>query len=323
MKPHPPDNNTDTADSPDRALSAVAALENNIARFSAFHAETLRVHALYLQDNLDFTRRLLQHTQSSLNRAPAQLYDTIAEPRVPDQVSCHAVRLKALPQPDRLKLAFTREHVCLVTDDGTGTTTEVAAALNKLGCRVMVLSFPTTIVAERAPLPRGTPRIALENMDGEHLREQLATCTQAPVGGLIHLHPAFSIERNDNLLFNENEKAIIKHVFFMAGHLQPPLNGSRQSGRNFFLTVTRMDGRLGLGDAANFSPLGGGLAGLVKSLRHEWSRVFCRALDISPQLDPETVVRHLMDELQDPDLLIPEVGWDADGRYTIVCESIG
>ncbi len=320
MKPHPSDNNAVSTDLPDGLLSAVAALEDNIARFSAFHAETLRVHALYLQDHLDFTRRLVQHTHSGLNRGYVQLNDTVLEPRLSERVSCRAVRLKVLPQPDRLELVFARERVCLVTDEGTGTTTEVAAALTALGCRVVVLSFPTAIVAARAPLAEGTPRIVLESMDDGHLRDQLARCPEVPVGGFIHLHPAFSIERNDNLLFNENEKAIIKHVFFMAKHLQAPLNGSGQSGRSFFLTATRMDGRLGLGDAANYSPLGGGLAGLVKSLRHEWSRVFCRALDISPQLDTETVLRHLMAELQDPDLLISEVGWDADGRYTIVCE---
>lgn len=321
MKPHSPNNNTESTAFPDRTSSAVAVLETNVARFSAFHAETLRMHALYLQDHLEFTRRLVEHTQTRFNCGHARPYNPILEPRLSGQVSCHPVRLKALPRPDRLKLAFTREHVCLVTDDGTTTTTEVVAALNTLGCRVVVLSFPTTVVTERAPLAKGTPRIALENMDDGHLRDQLATCSEAPVAGLIHLHPAFLIDKNTDLFTHENEKAIIKHVFFMTKHLQAPLNEPKQSGRNFLLTLTRLDGRLGLGDEANFSPLGGGLAGLVKSLKHEWSQVFCRALDLSPQLDSTTIARRLVDELQDPDLLLSEVGWDPDGRYTIVCES--
>ena len=73
-------------------------------------------------------------------------------------------------------------------------------------------------------------------------------------------------------------------MFFIAKHVQEDLNELGQDQRANFLTCTRMDGQLGQGKRGNTSVVGGGITGLVKCLNLEWSPVFCRAIDIQPEL---------------------------------------
>lgn len=285
--------------------------ERNMARFHAFQAETLRLHAHYLEGQLAYTGALLQEAQLRFN-APAP--EALGERDV--AVACLPVLLKPLPAPDRLLCDFPKDAVCIVTDDGTPNTLAIAKTLQRLGCSVVVLSLPLAVVSERASLPNDIPRIALEGLDEMHLVDQLPANT----GGLIYLHPYFTADPNGALCASEKEKSLIKHVFLLAKHLKQSLNGAAQAGRSFFITLTRLNGRLGLGEEINTSPCAGGLFGLTKSLKHEWPAVFCRALDMNPQFDPETVARLLVAELYDPDVQLGEVGWDMDGRYTLAVD---
>ena len=72
--------------------------------------------------------------------------------------------------------------------------------------------------------------------------------------------------------------------------------------RPAFMTVSRLDGKLGLGKRSNTSIMGGGLTGLVKSLNLEWSPVFCRAVDIQPELNNEVIATHVFEEMHDANL---------------------
>jgi hypothetical protein len=84
------------------------------------------------------------------------------------------------------------------------------------------------------------------------------------------------------------------------------------------MTVTHLDGAFGLGNDTDFSAIAGGLFGLVKTLGHEWPRVFCRAVDLSPAIEPSQAVDLVWAELHDPDRRILEVGYRLDGRFTLV-----
>ena len=58
-------------------------------------------------------------------------------------------------------------------------------------------------------------------------------------------------------------------------------------------TVTRMDGAFGLkGDG--FDPFIGGLAGIPKTVAHEWPEVFCRAIDCGPKVTGDILVDEFM-----------------------------
>ncbi len=122
--------------------------------------------------------------------------------------------------------------------------------------------------------------------------------------------------------FLETEKSLIKMVFLTAKHLKPVLNEAAEKGRAAFMTVTRLDGEFGLSEAAEFTPINGGLFGLVKTLNLEWEAVFCRAVDVSPALDTERVVSCILAELHDPNRLVTEVGYTQTERSTLIVASV-
>ena len=103
-------------------------------------------------------------------------------------------------------------------------------------------------------------------------------------GSFIHLHPHFEFINGNFPQHFPEERNIVKAVFFIAKHIQAPLNELGEKQRANFLTVTRMDGKLGQGKRGNVSIIGGGLRGLIKCLNLEWSPVFCRVVDIQPEL---------------------------------------
>ena len=111
---------------------------------------------------------------------------------------------------------------------------------------------------------------------------------------------------------------MLKQVFLLAKHLKTSLNEASQHGNSCFLTITHLDGELGA-SGEGYSQITGGLFGLTKSLRWEWSEVSCRAIDLSPNLDAPNSVKHIIAELHDPNRLIAEVGYSSKGRTTLVC----
>ena len=76
----------------------------------------------------------------------------------------------------------------------------------------------------------------------------------------------------------------------------------RAVGRGAFLgSVVRLDGSFGLtGLGGDTDPTAGGLAGLVKSARHEWPDVACKAIDLAPEFaaaNPASAAAALVEEL--------------------------
>lgn len=93
-----------------------------------------------------------------------------------------------------------------------------------------------------------------------------------------------------------------------------------ERGRAAFVTVTRLDGALGLnGTAGLAASLSGGVGGVVKTLAAERSELFCRWVDVSPDLSEERLVDAVMRELRDAAVDTAEVGVDrTGGRWTVV-----
>ncbi|MGB3650027.1 MAG: phosphopantetheine-binding protein, partial [Rivularia sp. (in: cyanobacteria)] len=233
----------------------------------------------------------------------------------------HRAKLQPLPEPDFLEFALPSGHIALITDDGSPTTSELAESLTKSGLSVCVLSFPQSIIAEGSVLSSDIKNIILEDLSEEHLQQQLtaiaANC--GPIGAFIHIHPIFNSTAQSVNYFPE-EKAIVKQVFFIAKHLKKSLNTAAENGRSCFCTVTRLDGAFGLEQKINFGAIAGGLCGLTKTLNWEWAQVFCRAIDIHPEIGAGSCVKHIQAELHDPNHLITEVGYGNQGRITITVE---
>ncbi|OPH10865.1 type I polyketide synthase [Cylindrospermopsis raciborskii] len=230
---------------------------------------------------------------------------------VADKILRLPVQLKTLPQPDSLDLTIPENHFVLITNDGSEVTHRLVAKLTDKGCKTVVLTFPCL----ESNLSEEIAQIRLNDWHEETLQEHLTELTTkfGCVGGFIHLHPY----SNNNLGIDQ---AIVQHVFLIAKHLKEDLNHLAKKERACFFAVVRLDGELGTAKTHNFSPISGGLFGLTKSLNQEWPEVFCRTLDLSPDLDGDTTVKHILAELQDPNLLVTEVGYNKTDRFTLVAE---
>jgi acyl transferase domain-containing protein/NADP-dependent 3-hydroxy acid dehydrogenase YdfG len=109
----------------------------------------------------------------------------------------------------------------------------------------------------------------------------------------------------------------------LAGRVLPALTGAVPDlGRIAFVTVTRLDGRLGLrGVRDPAQAVVGGVAGLVKTLAREQPMLFCRALDLDPALDATAAARLVLTEIADAARDVLEIGVAADGTRWTVCPS--
>ncbi|MCP4753315.1 MAG: SDR family NAD(P)-dependent oxidoreductase [Proteobacteria bacterium] len=219
-----------------------------------------------------------------------------------------------------MDIVIPGDQVFLVTDDGTGTTPALARVLQERGWnKIVVLRFSQIVVPEEKDLPHGIERVSFAEPSESCLEQTLAAIREkhGNICGFIHLHPQMRAEDN---LFPETDKTIFKQVFFIAKHLKPSLNQASRDGRACFVAVTRLNGKLGIGEPSNFSAIAGGLYGLVKTVNVEWGPVFCRAIDLSPDIAIHQAVDNIAAELTDPDRRLTEVGYGDRGRSTLAAE---
>ncbi len=224
----------------------------------------------------------------------------------------------ALPAPDLLEEQLPDGARCLVTGDDGPLSLALAERLTRRGWQVTLLRLPPAVLPEVTgqELPEGLSRIALTSLDESDLQAQLASLSESagPIRAFVHLHPRYPAGAD---LFDERERTVVKALFLIAKQLQPLLTQRAEQGRARFLTVTRLDGALGLGGEQDCGITGGGLPGLTKSLALEWENVFCRAVDLDPALEAQEAAALILEEFDDPDRRIREVGRGERGRVTL------
>eukprot|EP01105_Mastigella_eilhardi_P020876 TRINITY_DN500_c0_g1_i6.p1 TRINITY_DN500_c0_g1~~TRINITY_DN500_c0_g1_i6.p1 ORF type:complete len:4763 (+),score=1014.87 TRINITY_DN500_c0_g1_i6:363-14651(+) len=222
---------------------------------------------------------------------------------------------KPLPLPAKLALTWPAERPVLLVDGGL--TAALVPLLTALGCNVVLITFPNegpvTDCAAVASVPCADREEAtLQTVLGK-VQERHGT----PTGFIYQNNEASAVAMQGKL----------KWLLLAAKHISKALHVAVPGGRTFFVTITRLDGQLGLGarrlHAAKVDDLiaaeEGAAFGLCKVLAIEWLRaVFVRAVDIAPSLPAEEAAACAMRELACPDLTLREVGYvDSDSRYTI------
>jgi NAD(P)-dependent dehydrogenase (short-subunit alcohol dehydrogenase family) len=213
-------------------------------------------------------------------------------------------------------------HISLITDDGSSTTTNLVRILIEKGWKVVVLGFPHQRAdIKQTLLPDGVNHLMLDDWSEKNLEQKLKMIIDdyGSIAAFIHLHPFIQENQSHRIHYPEVEKNMLRHVFLMAKHLKKSLNEAASKERGFFYTVARLDGAFGLAQRVNFNAIGAGLFGLTKSLNFEWESVFCRAIDLSPVLDAEQSVNYIIAELHDPNSCLSEVGYGSQGRVTLTC----
>ena len=228
--------------------------------------------------------------------------------------------MRTLPAPDALPLALPADSVCLISSDGTQLASTLAQRLADRGVSVVTLHPPMATVSPEGQPLNGLPDVVLREMGEDVLRDRFTavTTTYGRVGGLIYLHPRLP-EGEAEVMLDSYRLTMADYPFLLAKVLQPALTEMR-SPRSWFITVTHIDGVLGLTGCGKGDLIAGGIGGLTKTLRLEWPEVFCRAIDLDPMIDVDRRVDLILAELSDPNRLIAEVGWRGNGRVTLAAE---
>ena len=240
-----------------------------------------------------------------------------SEPQKSDLIR-GVISLKSLPLPDHLTIVTPTNHISLIVDDGSELTTKLAGKLFTLGNKVVVLTLPEALVSRKSVLPDSAERVTLNDTSEESIQSIVKKVERAfgPAGIFIHLDPA----SDGSETFSETEKMIVKTIFLMAKHLKENLTMAGKNGYAAFMTVIRLDGQFGLSMSNPVEPVSGGLFGLTKTLNLEWEDVFCRAIDLHPEMDSEMAADCITAELFDPNRLISEVAYNKNGRFTLVVQ---
>ncbi|MEQ5843791.1 SDR family NAD(P)-dependent oxidoreductase [Paraburkholderia acidicola] len=194
----------------------------------------------------------------------------------------------------------------LLIDDGGPLTREVATQLRQQGQRPIVLALEgwTDGVSEHAD-------VSCELAGLDDALAALANAHGKPQSVLLLLPEGDDAASRRRLALG---LLIVRAVLRWQPHC--------------ILGSARLDGRLGFDGGGD--SVAGGLAGLMKTLRHEHPQSVARFVDLAGSLAPAEAAEHLLSEWHDcqhaavsssdPLAHYPaECGWNAQGRWTLAC----
>ena len=219
---------------------------------------------------------------------------------------------KYLPRPDHYQASLPAGYTALVTNDGSPITEKFIDKLKSNGTSVAVLNL------HNIANPISSNAFTLQDNSEDSIANVLKEIRSAngKIGSFVHLHPSFIYAGRNFAQHFDQEREILKTVFLIAKFIKEDLCVLGENNQARFMTVSRMDGFMGKGTTGNVSVVGGGLTGLVKCLNLEWSSVYCRAVDMEPSLEPETMVDNIYNEYYDANKNIVEVAYDQSSRKT-------
>ncbi|MGF7233514.1 MAG: SDR family NAD(P)-dependent oxidoreductase, partial [Frankia sp.] len=246
-----------------------------------------------------------------------------ATPAVPDAGPLRAA-LHRLPAIDRQDDPWPADPVAVIVrheppaGSGDPVAAAVVTALESSGWTVREVVLPAPVAAREPDREPPHPRDAT----GEMVSAALADLARVDLG-LLLVEPDHGDHSDDPDGSWSANSVRLADCVLAAGRLATPLATSAEpdapAGRRGFVTISRLDGGLGYrGVASLTASLLGGVTGLVKTVGRESPTLFCRAIDLAPEIEPDQVARALLDELDDAALDTPEVGIDESGaRWTV------
>ncbi|WGV98102.1 beta-ketoacyl synthase N-terminal-like domain-containing protein [Vibrio sp. YMD68] len=282
---------------------------------------------------------IVTYMQSKLSAAApvatpkAESVTPIAETATAELPPHNEVALKKLPAADKLVDCFSKDACIVITDDGHNAGV-LAEKLTANGVHVAVVRSP---LSAASPLNSEIANYTLESIDDagvtaviNDIEADLKTSNKV-IAGFIHLQAIVDAKQSNEQAVNLNadSRASLTTAFLFAKHLNGQLNAV--SGRSVFFTLSRIDGGFGYLDTkqlVNAELNQAALSGLTKTLSHEWSNVFCRALDADASIDARHLAEAIIGELFDIDTNTVEIGLShaengESGRATLIAATPG
>ncbi|CAM3888952.1 type I polyketide synthase [Shewanella aquimarina] len=273
---------------------------------------TLGEIVAYMNSKLSAAGAIVDTTSSQEQSASVTQVQAIsAEPLV--ELPPHSeVALKKLEAAKPDAEGFAANATLVIRDDGHNAGV-LAEKLSNKGLKVVVVRLPEG-------QPQSPLSSAIASWQPEGLAEQDVvqaiegiSADHGNIAGFVHLQPQQEANAVSGLQLTDAGFSHLSSAFLWAKHLQAPL--SAQTGRRCFVTVSRIDGGFGYLDAKQLakSELNqAALSGLTKTLSHEWPGIFCRALDLAPEMSAAQLGDALLAELMDSDSGLNEVGISVD-----------
>jgi polyketide-type polyunsaturated fatty acid synthase PfaA len=214
----------------------------------------------------------------------------------------------------------------LIVDDGTGAAVALSGKLVKAGWNVTALK-PNWLnnegkVNSKKAFAKSVNVIEIGNSDKTLDEAQVSDIIEnnEQLDTVIYLQSSNPV---DAIEYPEAAKQGLMLAFVLAKLSKVK---AATKARASFVVVTRQGGTLGFAnndDSAtqvnadvNADLVQAGLAGLVKTINHEWNTgndsVFCRVVDLSAKLAADKAATIISDELLDIDTSIVEVAHDTD-----------
>ncbi|MEZ8318051.1 type I polyketide synthase [Vibrio splendidus] len=282
---------------------------------------------------------IVTYMQSKLSAAApvataiAESVTPIAETATAELPPHNEVALKKLPAADKLVDCFSKDACVVITDDGHNAGV-LAEKLTANGIQVAVVR---SAFSAASPLNSEIASYTLNSVDDagvtaviNDIEADLKTSNKV-IAGFIHLQAIVDTKQSNEQAVNLNadSRASLTTAFLFAKHLNGQLNAV--SGRSVFFTLSRIDGGFGYLDTkqlANAELNQAALSGLTKTLSHEWSNVFCRALDADASIDARHLAEAITGELFDIDTNTVEIGLShaengESGRATLIAATPG
>ncbi|PTP80210.1 type I polyketide synthase [Vibrio splendidus] len=282
---------------------------------------------------------IVTYMQSKLSAAApvatpkAESVTPIAETATAELPPHNEVALKKLPAADKLVDCFSKDACVVITDDGHNAGV-LAEKLTANGIQVAVVRSALSVAS---PLNSEIASYTLNSIDDagvtaviNDIEADLKTSNKV-IAGFIHLQAIVDAKQSNEQAVNLNadSRASLTTAFLFAKHLNGQLNAV--SGRSVFFTLSRIDGGFGYLDTkqlANAELNQAALSGLTKTLSHEWSNVFCRALDADVSIDARHLAEAITSELFDIDTNTVEIGLShaengESGRSTLIAATPG
>ncbi|MEZ8802934.1 phosphopantetheine-binding protein [Vibrio splendidus] len=282
---------------------------------------------------------IVTYMQSKLSAAApvatskAESVTPIAETATAELPPHNEVALKKLPAADKLVDCFSKDACVVITDDGHNAGV-LAEKLTANGIQVAVVR---SALFAASPLNSEIASYTLNSIDDagvtaviNDIEADLKTSNKV-IAGFIHLQAIVDAKQSNEQAVNLNadSRASLTTAFLFAKHLNGQLNAV--SGRSVFFTLSRIDGGFGYLDTkqlANAELNQAALSGLTKTLSHEWSNVFCRALDADASIDARHLAEAITGELFDIDTNTVEIGLShaengESGRATLIATTPG
>lgn len=223
-----------------------------------------------------------------------------------------SIGLKFIPKIDLLLENIASLKPVVITDEGSELTLAVKEKLEREGHHVIILQFDG--FKKNSAIKDG---VTIPEINDQNIKTAITSIlVKNEIGAFIYIHPHFTFTGHNFTQHFDAERALLKASFLLAKYLQAPLNAVSKTQRTAFMTVSRLDGKFGMDKRSNISIIAGGLSGLTKCMNLEWSPVFCRAIDVKPELNVKEIAESIFLELHDADVRYVDVAINETGRMT-------